>query len=110
MRADEGGVPRLQSRLSSPELAKANRVSLNERRGLVALPLEQNPAKVALVDVRNASALRLAAPVLTLPAHAGTDVAVNATTYCAAFDTSGTYLYVFAAQTATMYVYAVDGS
>lgn len=97
----------MQAKLISPELAKANRAVLHVARQLMALPLEQYPAgRVALVDVSNASAPALAAPPLTLPAVNCSGPAA-ATTYCAAFDASGRWLYAFAAQTATLYVIAI---
>ena len=105
--AEGGGKPQLLAKLTSPELAKANRAAIHEARQLVVLPLEQTPARLALVDVSNASSPRLAAPVTTLPATLNGTAAVKATTYCAAFDVSGGYMYAFAAQTNAMYVYAV---
>ena len=108
--AGADGTPHILSRLASAELAKANRVVIHEATGLAVLPLEQKPAKLAFVDVRNASAPRLAAPLLTLPDanRTGPALATLSTTYCAAIDATGGLLYVFAAQAATMYVYAIQ--
>jgi len=105
--AEGGGRPQVLAKLVTSELAKANRAAIHEARQLVALPLEQTHARLALVDVSNASAPRLAAPVTTLPATLNGTTPVAATTYCAAFDSSGRYLYAFAAQTNAMYVYAL---
>ena len=104
--AQPGGVPTVLAELAAPELRKANRAAIHEGEGLVVLPLEQETGRLALIDVRDASAPRLAGPVVTLP-RGETE---PSTTYCAAFDASGSYLYAFAAQANTMYVYAVHRS
>ena len=100
--AQADGVPRVHGKLASPQLSKANRVAIHEKSGLVLLPLEQTVAKLALINISNASEPRLAGPIATLPRGVDDQRPVQATTYCGAFTASGEHVYAFAAQTNTM--------